>query len=188
MLENVGEINYTTSIKHKRITDECLVAEMLGIALEKHVKIEGKDVDVCNGVVLHESGPVQDFINTILLKEFIKYSIEEFKHEPIDYEIKAFYRVSDKDSYMDPHQHSGSSLTSIVYLYSDGSGNLLVHDPRSQAQRGYIKDILNKEFGTKVIVPFTSDIYIMPSYLLHTVRPSSETLRALLVVDFIILK
>lgn len=71
------------------------------------------------------------------------------------------------------HQHQGSLLSGVFYVYCS-AGQLRLHDPRVNAQRGYPND-LQHYFKPKVIQPNMGDIIIFPSFLQHEVSNNTST-------------
>ena len=65
------------------------------------------------------------------------------------------------------HQHQGSLVSGIFYVYCT-AGDLRLHDPRANAQRGYPNQ-LQHYFQPKVIQPKIGDIIMFPSFLQHEV-------------------
>jgi hypothetical protein len=70
------------------------------------------------------------------------------------------------------HQHQGSLISGVFYVYCN-SGQLRLHDPRVNAQRGY-PNSLQDYFKPKVIEPKTGDIVIFPSFLQHEVANNTS--------------
>jgi|TARA_B110000483_G_scaffold29104_1_gene35301 predicted 2-oxoglutarate/Fe(II)-dependent dioxygenase YbiX len=68
------------------------------------------------------------------------------------------------------HNHLGSQFTGILYLASPpNGGELLLHDPRGNANRGY-NDNLKHIFAPEVIKPQAGDLFIFPSFVWHNVE------------------
>jgi hypothetical protein len=65
------------------------------------------------------------------------------------------------------HQHQGSLISGVFYVYCN-SGDLRLHDPRVNAQRGYPNE-LQSYFKPKVLQPKTGDLVLFPSFLQHEV-------------------
>jgi hypothetical protein len=83
---------------------------------------------------------------------------------------------------MEYHTHSGSQLSTVVYLENDGEGGeITFYDPRGFAARGY--DLSFRPlFNPTDYMPDTGDILTFPSYMYHSVRPA-KGLRISVVFD-----
>jgi hypothetical protein len=83
------------------------------------------------------------------------------------------------------HNHSGSHYTSIFYLYcsdEDCGGELIMLDPRVNANRGYLPQHQG-QFKPTIYSPKTGEYIVFPSYLYHHTTTFTGKLRLALVVD-----
>lgn len=90
------------------------------------------------------------------------------------------------------HNHKGASISAIFYPFigeknNSFGGEVIFHDPRMNANRGYVNnfDIL---FDPKIFTPSTGDIIIFPSFLYHHVNTYFSSMRIGIAVDGFILK
>jgi hypothetical protein len=90
--------------------------------------------------------------------------------------------------YMIPyHNHCGASLSSVFYMIIDNDkrpagGELLLFDPRNNANRGY-KEEFYKMFESKSIHPENGDYVIFPGFLYHQSTPFNGSIRLAMPVD-----
>jgi len=86
---------------------------------------------------------------------------------------------------IETHIHAMSSVTVIMYPI-ESSARLVVLDPRTTACRGYPSQIVTTHFGNLRIDPQPGDVYILPSYLQHSVNAVGAELRLSFVNDYFI--
>jgi len=109
-----------------------------------------------------------------------KHSILDKAQAFIDSNIKEFFKTA--FNYIPPHTtktfatnhatigvhtHQGSLISGIFYV-NVSAGELVLHDPRLNAQRGYL-DQMQKYFEPVRIQPQSGDLIIFPSFLQHEV-------------------
>jgi len=82
---------------------------------------------------------------------------------------------------LEAHNHSGAQFSAVFYLMGH-DGDLVLHDPRTNANRGYNSDALKKHFEPVRFTPRAGLGVIFPSYLYHSVARSRE-FRLALAVD-----
>lgn len=111
--------------------------------------------------------------------------LEKFIKDQIEYYCKASFNLSDNalsklktkchisnHNTIRGHQHSGSVISGVFYVRCPNGGDLILHDPRSNAMRGYPGDFMT-HFSPQIISPIDGDIVIFPSYLWHEVSSVS---------------
>ena len=80
------------------------------------------------------------------------------------------------------HQHSGSLISGVFYVFAE-DGELILHDPRLNAQRGY-PNVMQDYFKPVRLQPKMGDIIIFPSFLQHEVpNNNTKTTRVLMPFD-----
>jgi hypothetical protein len=88
--------------------------------------------------------------------------------------------------YIATHNHSGASVSAVFYLMCDTTakgGELLMLDPRTNANRGYI-DELKHVFDPVSYTPKSGEAVLFPSYLYHQTTPFLGSVRLAMPVDF----
>lgn len=114
------------------------------------------------------------------------FSYIENVQQPDQVHVKSWITGSSKDYSMISHNHSGAQVSGVVYLQAEEGGDLILSDPRGNANRGYpleFKDMM--EFDRVTIKPETGMIVLFPSFVYHEVPPYKGTSRRIaLPVDF----
>ena len=117
---------------------------------------------------------------TEFFKEVLDLNLENF-----DYHIKSWLTGSTGGYSMDLHNHSGAPFVSVIYLLAeeqDQGGELVMHDPRTNANRGFNSDFQHL-FSPIEHTPQSGDVLIFPGYVYHSVRRFNSKLRLAVPVD-----
>jgi predicted 2-oxoglutarate/Fe(II)-dependent dioxygenase YbiX len=115
------------------------------------------------------------------LKATIDCSIDDWNH----CEMKAWITGHGKDYSMTIHNHTGAHLSGVFYILAEdknSGGDIVMHDPRSNANRGY-DEYFNPMFNRYHHTPETGDFMIFPSFTYHHVNPYYSQLRICVPVD-----
>lgn len=88
---------------------------------------------------------------------------------------------------MSVHNHNNSYFSAVFYLLTESGkgGEIEFSDPRSNANRGYQREFLEK-FKNIRIQPKSGDFVIFPAYLYHSVLPFCGNVRLSMPVDMFI--
>lgn len=113
----------------------------------------------------------EDYINRI------------FEVSPTDITIDTFGKAFDPQEGLGSHLHGNSCLTSVYYPEDSKAGMSLV-DPRFNASRGYPRPVRDKHFGEHYVAPKAGDLWLMPSYIQHSVEANPGDVRLSLINDF----
>lgn len=122
----------------------------------------------------------RDDVVTGVIREYILRTFGVLAEELT---IDTFGKWFERGSHLDAHLHGNSNVTSVFYPYEYNSG-MLVNDPRFNACRGYPRHVRDAHFGNFFVAPQAGDLWIMPSYVQHSVPPVSEDLRVSLINDY----
>ena len=141
--------------------------------------------DIC----IFENGPeaFKQFRDEIVLPAFKEYfdlieiDINKFSNR----KVTGWITGAKKGYMIPPHNHSGASLSAIFYILNeekDKGGELVLQDPRNNANRGY-KEEFKFLFGDKKYMPSSGEYIIFPSYIYHYTLPFNGSLRLAVPVD-----
>jgi hypothetical protein len=161
-----------------------LTTEFLLVEEEEHSVIDNNDLFEQDLPELHR------FRDNFIKPAFDRYLTEVYGITMGRSMLKSWAyknKNNEKDWGMQYHNHAGSHFSAVFYILvedkKDG-GDLLLHDPRTNANRGYnARKELIKDFDSKIIKPKSFDYTIFPSYLFHSVRTIGDKLRMSLPVD-----
>jgi hypothetical protein len=101
------------------------------------------------------------------------------------FNMKAWLAGSRGGYSMETHNHAGSPFIAVFYIMSecqDHGGEIVLTDPRTNANRGYTLEF-QPQFSPTIHTPATGDVLIFPGFLYHHVRQYTSTLRIAIPVD-----
>lgn len=122
----------------------------------------------------------RDEILRPLAEEYIR---RVFGVDPKNISIDTFGKSFDRHEALGSHLHGNSCLTSVYYPEDSEAGMSLV-DPRFNASRGYPRPVRDKHFGEYYVAPKAGDLWLMPSYIQHSVEANPNEMRLSLINDF----
>ena len=168
--------------------------------------IENKNLleNFCNSIIINENldqppndfekydilddGPeiMQEFKNTVVYPAFKDY----LKFFQIDLDKRKNFRFRSwlcgcRHGYHIPvHNHTGSQFSGVFYLFcdEDKGGELILLDPRTNANRGYEADFKH-HFANKIYKPKSGEFLIFPGFLYHQTVPFAGSMRLAMPVD-----
>ena len=120
-----------------------------------------------------------------LFDEYLKRTIGQKITDWKQYEMKGWITGHGKDYSMTIHNHSGAHLSGVFYVLAEdmsAGGDLVLSDPRSNANRGY-DEYFDVMFQREHHTPETGDYMIFPSFTYHHVNPYYSSLRICIPVD-----
>ena len=171
---------YKTSITE----DEC--ASLLTQVMETE-NINIPQSDFSDGS-LTDRIPLLKTLAEIKYTEFFKDALE-MDLEDFSYDVKSWLTGSTNGYNMDIHNHSGAQFAAVFYLLAeekDAGGQLVMYDPRVNANRGFDSNKFRHFFSPIEHTPSTGDVLIMPGYVYHSVRQYHSSLRMAVPVDIFI--
>jgi hypothetical protein len=173
---------WSTQLAHFNVADLVDLGALRDEIFNLHCLTEGDD-------------PGQKWITSEFVPEIIRMRDElitprviQYAKELWDYDIpKIEVETSGKwipeGEGLFPHVHGGSCISTIFYPSPTNFG-LSFFDPRSNAGRGYPKEIRDRFFKAFPIVPAAGDIWIFPSYLQHSVSHVQENVRLSMLCEY----
>jgi len=166
---------WATPVYRKNINDPELVNRLINeilcdpdatsnnaclLSSQKVSKLIEENDGLFSEVVKHLSKATDDFFKEVFGVTNVKYIIE------------SFYLTHKQGGNVKYHNHPGSSLTGILYL-NVPSGDLVLVDPRTNANRGIMREIINTgHFSPVVLTPEAGEIIMFPSYVHHYAFPN----------------
>ncbi len=124
----------------------------------------------------------------LLENEAKRLVIENFGQNCFDLLIsyRAWLCGSGPNYTMPTHNHANSAISLVFYFQAEEGGDLVLHDPRMNANRGYRTEFQNA-LGLKDITwtPQSGDIVMFPSFLYHSVlKNRGSKTRIAVALDF----
>jgi len=122
--------------------------------------------------------------------DYINEKVKEYLSEVWEYKDEFSIKIHASDhKNIIYHNHACSILSGVFYV-SATDGDLLMYDPRNNANRGYNSDVISqKEFSVEVLEVKVGDIVIFPSYLWHeTMQSYSDFPRIIMPFDVFIVE
>lgn len=173
---------YQGNIENKELVEEVVNDSLFMFDFDK----PPSDL-VENTNVLFASESLIKFKDRVVLPSFNHYlqhkwnvSLDDFE----EYNLKSWYTGAKKGYDIQYHNHSGAQLSSIFYLLIEGNhgGELLLADPRTNANRGYFGKMF-EDFSMKAFTPMSCTFIIFPSFLYHFTDMFEGTIRLGIPVD-----
>lgn len=112
-------------------------------------------------------------------------SIGKSLSEYNSYSVRGWITGSKTDYSMLTHNHSGSHLSAVFYLFNDApeaGGELVLFDPRANANRSYLPD-WQDQFQPTTIKAMSYSYAVFPSFVYHQTTPFKGKMRIAIPVD-----
>lgn len=176
---------WVTTIGKFNVSDQCDLDEICGALLASSCKVNGSfpPMDDRDPAVQ----PLVRLRDDVITPPVIEYIATQFgmRLERTDLDILTQCVVIPPGGDLETHIHAMSSVTVVMYPV-ESAARMIVLDPRTTACRGYPRDIVTSHFGNLRIEPAPGDVYILPSYLQHSVNTVGDELRLSFVNDYFI--
>lgn len=177
---------WSTQVLYKKFSDTSLLAELINFAITNKSLSANSEVFGRKGILNFNDPLIEKFKNSEIVPAVQDY----LKIHNVDignYEMMFKGWITGSSNYYSAgyHNHSGAALSSVFYICceeKDAGGEIIFHDPRTNANRGYIENF-NHLFKPVEFVPQTGDILVFPSFLYHQVNTYFSKLRLAIPVD-----
>jgi len=180
---------WPTKVLVDKIPNQELV-DQVSQAILSDVDIISKSSDFQAFDVLRDGGDIfKKFQKEIVEPAFNSYLLSSTGKEIGEFSPYKFrsWITGTAQGYMIPtHNHSGASVSGVFYLMceeQDFGGELLLMDPRSNANRGY-QTLFKPWFAEEKLTPKTGDVILFPSFVYHYTFPFLGKMRLGMAVDF----
>lgn len=174
---------WTTTIGKFNIADQVDLDVITGAVLANSMQVNGSfaSIDPNSPEVAY----LLDLRDRCITPKVLEYIRDEFGMNlaPQDVDILSQCVCIQDGADLEHHIHAMSSLTVVMYPV-DAASRLVLVDPRGNAARGYPSYISRGHFGNYRITPKAGDVYIIPSYILHSVNAVRDELRLSFVNDY----
>lgn len=140
---------------------------------------------------LKENDPIAECLfnlrDQFITPKVIEYVVNEFGLGTVreDYDIFSLATCITDGNDLESHIHAMSSFTVVMYP-ADSPCRLVLNDPRGSACRGYPRSMVKDHFGNMHITPKAGDVYIIPSYVRHSVMTVQKEFRLTFVNDYLL--
>jgi len=115
-------------------------------------------------------------------KEYLQIYFQE-DLDQLDHAIRNWETSPQSGYWLATHNHGHAHFTSIYYEHVSGEGGeLILHDPRGNANRGYPSQLAS-HFEPYIIKPTTGMTVTFPAYVYHTASPFYGIIRIAKVSD-----
>lgn len=174
---------WTTVIGKFNIADQVDLDVIAGAILANSMQVNGSFASIIDSSP--EAADLVDLRDRCITPKVLEYIREEFGMNlaPQDVDILSQCVCIQDGADLEHHVHAMSSLTVVMYPV-DAASRLVLVDPRGNACRGYPRHVVREQFGNHRITPKAGDVYIIPSYILHSVNVVKDELRLSFVNDY----
>lgn len=170
---------YKTTISQE-LCDKILNLLMTEVSMDDYL-LGGKNLFQINSPVIKEFRKEVHDIFSYYFKNVLGKNLETYNAS-----YKAWVTGRPGKYSMQTHNHSGSPFISVFYIFAqdeqDVGGEIILNDPRTNANRGYSQDF-QKIFESLKHKPLTGDVLVFPGYVYHSVNPFMSNLRIAIPVD-----
>lgn len=176
---------WTTHIMHTNINDAEYVKD-IGNFLKSKYTSNNWPVDLKEIDLFKDDGHKNELFNKA--EQFITKCVNEYLLEVFESnylvcegsELSIDVHATNHKT-IGAHQHNSAIISGVFYVEID-SGELIMHDPRGTASRGYPNDPgYAKYFGRHSIMPKPGDIILFPGFLTHEVAANTSDLPRIII-------
>lgn len=182
---NVLTLGWPTQIVTGMLTDKQLVDDTVSHILQEY-NLEKPPGDINNDNIFKDPA-LKDFKEQLVEPAFDSWlqSIDKSIYDYPDRSMRAWITGTGFDYNIMTHNHSGAHLSAVFYLFNDApdaGGELVMFDPRSNANRAYKADWADY-FAPKRIKTPSYTYAVFPSFVYHQTTPFKGNLRLAIPVD-----
>lgn len=177
---------WPTQVLYKKFSDKELLSELLDFVVSNKNLSANSEVFGGEGILNFKDPLMEKFRNNEIIPAVEDY-LKILDVDIGNYEMAFKLWITGSSNYYSAgyHNHSGAILSSVFYICceeKDMGGEIIFHDPRTNANRGYMKNFKHL-FNPVEFVPQTGDILVFPSFLYHHVNTYFSKLRFAIPVD-----
>lgn len=181
---------WPTQILYKKFSDTELLSDMLNFAISNKNSSINSEISGGEGILNSKDSIIKKFKDTEVIPAFQEYlKLINVDIGMCEMDFRGWI-AGDSGLYSSSyHNHGGASFSSVFYICceeKDKGGEIVFHDPRTNANRGYLQ-ICQPLFAPIDHSPNTGDILVFPSYLYHHVNTYFSKLRIAIPVDMFII-
>lgn len=179
---------WPTKILYERLNSFKNLELLVNDILTQEIFQEIKEQKLSDNFFNNQNKSVKKFKDEEVIPSFKKYlNLIGFDDSILrNFEVKGWIVSSDKTKNMLYHNHSNCQFSAVFYLLSDlkeeSGGEIVFHDPRTNANRCYDMRFSHL-FEPEKVTPKSGDFLIFPSYLYHHVNSVFSQKRMALAVD-----
>lgn len=178
---------WPTTVLLGKIEDETLLNRVCD-AIFTEIDLSNPPNDFNEYDILRDGSPVfQEFRDKVIWPAFEKYllnwniNIHDFEER----RVRGWLTGSYTGYAMPVHNHSGSPISSVFYLMNEeheAGGDLILMDPRHNANRGY-QEPFKHMFANQYYAPKSGEFIMFPGFTYHQTMPFKGKIRLAMPVD-----
>ena len=184
----VKGLNFLFSTPVYRVTILDDLSDTVNYLLTEYGDANKKSANV-SGDNIFDDPKLEKFKEEHVLPRFRQFCSSYLDLQAKDYDVRGWLTGYGTNYAMPKHNHSGSHVSAVFYLLCEDNhgGDIILHDPRTNANRGYTPEF-NSMFEPVRFTPQTGDVLMFPSFLYHNVETFKGKIRLAMPVDLTIYK
>ena len=175
--------HWVNHILRDNINNDNLVCQLHQYIL-CNLSLQGDQEKTMDLNIMIEDEPSLDDVRAFIRKSLDIYIEQVYGVSDFEYHITAWLTTNGIYNRKSFHNHHSAFVSGVFYIgVDDESGNLIIHDPRFNANRAAPDQILDA-FRPLIVEPKPGDIILFPSFIYHETEISfSHSPRVLIPFD-----